>query len=122
MSSKRSFIISSRVFVGLIIALGGFYFVLWCEVLNKGLKIPTIVFLVLLSLHLIGALSAMRITLGGILTMIFFTVLSLIALYYLKFPLYPPRWLNLLYLILICAQLVMLGFYLIASRRFTAKT
>jgi hypothetical protein len=45
---------------------------------------------------------------GGILCMIVFTALSLIAPFFLNIPINPCLWLQFLYLVLIAAQIVLL--------------
>ncbi len=77
--------------------------------------IAAIPLMLLFTLHL-GTLTGLQASVGGILGMIVFTVLSLIAPIYLNVPFDPGYWMRLLYIMLICAELLLLILCLIKRR------
>jgi heme/copper-type cytochrome/quinol oxidase subunit 4 len=119
MLTKRYITIFSRIFAGLLIALGTSLWLIswWYAEVRLGEELNAPLIIVLLTLHLIGALGGFRATVIGILIMIILTVLSLIAPVYLNIPFRPASWINFLYIMLICAQIVLLFFCFIKKER-----
>lgn len=119
MRPQRNILIFSRVLAGFIIIIGGsFCLTSWWYVRFKlGEEMTVIPVILLLTLHLIGAISGFRASVGGILGMIILTVLALIAPTCLNVPFRPSLSICLLYIVIIFAQLVLIIFCLANRRR-----
>lgn len=117
MLTQRHVIIISRSLAAFTITVGGaFCLVSWWYIkfrLDEEIKV--IPLMLLFTLHL-GALTGLQASVGGILGMIVFNVLSLIAPIYLNVPFSPGYWICSLYIMLICAELLLLIFCLIKRK------
>ena len=110
MPSPSKFIKVSRpLTIFFLTALGVFWLVLWCYFNTKfETELSILPFIILMGLNLIGAFSGYKTTLPRMLCMILFTVLSLIAPYFLNIPFYLSSWFFVIYILLIIIQLAML--------------
>ena len=123
MRPKRNIVIFSRILASLIIIIGGsFWLTSWWYVrFRLGEEMAVLPVIILLILHSIGAISGFRASVDGILCMIIFTVLALIAPTYLNVPFGPTFSIYLLYFGIIFAEFLLIAFCLANRRRPISK-